>query len=305
MRKAVLVAVAAIVCGLAMGQTAPREPVIRPARGGGSPSPTPTPLPDPSGVYQGNAQFTLSGVSETFNETWRVDLQSRSCPECVPGQYFVYGTNFNATAFSNGAVERGGVHGSVSPNGQAFDLNLFGINCSFVNPSGQIGGAPYSGKMWGGSFGESVGVPLLIQNGSMSGRISGRDCLGQIVTANVSLSRQSTSVPASCNSIAGDYGFSSATTCGGGGSATVTIEQAGCYFSFLIPSVPIGIEGTITGPSSATIRINHAPCGAAIYTGTATISGNTITGTYSGVSNGAAGCCLAGPYSGSFSLTKN
>jgi hypothetical protein len=47
------------------------------------------------------------------------------------------------------------------------------------------------------------------------------------------------------------------------------------------------------------------PCGTAIDGGTATISGSTITGTYSGVSTGAFGCCPAGPVSGSFALTKN
>lgn len=308
--KAVKRLLLALVLGAAMvtaaslsrAQTVPRAPVVR-VRPTVAPAPTPTPLPDPTGVYTGNVSLNISGAG-TVTQTWRADLQARPCPECVPGQYYLDGTNFNATTFNNGAVERGGVHGSINSNGQAFDLRFLAINCPFVNPSGNIGSAPYSGDMWGGNFGESLGVPLLVQNGTITGRISGRDCFGRLLTADASLQRQSTSLPAGCGSIAGSYSATFANTCSGPRRGTITINQTGCYLSTSVEVFGAVIEGTMTSPTSATIRINDQ-CGTAIYGGTATINGGTITGTYSGFSTGGPGCCPAGPVSGSFALTKN
>jgi hypothetical protein len=299
-----LVCAVAIAARLVDAQTAPpRQPVVIVHPSGGAPAPTPTPLPDPTGAYVGNVVVGIFGLGSA-TQSWRIDLKSRSCPECVPGQYFISGTNFNGTAFNSGAVERGGVFGAINPNGQALDLYLFAINCPFVNPSGNIGSAPYSGYAWSGSFGgQPSGVPVTIQNGSMTGRFSGRDCFGRSLTADVSLQRQSTSVPAACNSIAGNYNGSFANSCGGNASGAVTIVQTGCDFSASLAAIGVGVEGTITGPTSAQIRINDV-CGTAIYGGSMTINGGTITGTYSGVSNGGFQCCPAGPVSGSFALTK-
>jgi len=287
---------AALVCGSALGQTAPREPLAPVVRGGGA-------LPDPSGVYTGSVMLSVNG-SPAVAQIWRIDLLAHSCPECLPGQYFLSGTNFSGSTFDGGLVERGGVYGSVNPNGEAFGLNFFAVNCPLINPSGDVGSAPYSGSTWGGSFGETVGVPLVIKNGSMTGRISGRDCFGRVLSADVSLQRQSASVPPACDSIAGTYSASFSNSCGARGGGTITIKQASHFFGAYLPGIGAALEGVVTGPTSASIRINDS-CGTAIYDGTLSINGNTITGTYSGVSTGAQGCCPAGPVNGTFTATRN
>ncbi len=300
---------ATAVARLLEAQTVPRQPVVK-ARPGVSatPSPTPTPLPDPTGVYQGQASVRLQGQVPTYTETWRIVVRAQPCQECEPGQYFVYGTNYDGSQYQSGATERGGVYGIINPNGSTVGLQLFAINCPFVNPSNYrpplTGADGYAGYEYGGSFGDVPGTPLTVRGGVLAGRLSGRDCFGQQITADVSLPRQSTSVPVSCASISGDYSGSFANSCGGSGSGSVTIQQTGCYFAGTVPQLGVGVEGTITGPLSASIRI-HDPCGTAIYSGVMTMSGRTISGTYSGVSNGAVGCCPAGPVSGSFSFTKN
>jgi hypothetical protein len=300
MRNLLLPAAAVLVCGIAAGQTDATEPRERPvpsSRGGSNPTPA-----DPSGVYTGVVQLTVSGYS-TVPQIWRIDLQSRACPECVPGQYFLSGTNFSGVDFGAGLVERGGVRGSVNPNGEAVDLSLLTVNCLFINPSGATGDAPYSGRTRGGSFGESADQPLRVENGSMSGRVSGRDCFGRAVTADVSLQRQSAPVPPACDSIAGSYSASYASSAGASGGGSVTILQTGCFFAAYLPGMGGQLEGMMTGPTSAAIHISD-PCAAPVHTGTMAINGTTINATYSGSATGGAGC-PAGPVSGSFVLTHN
>ena len=275
----------------------------------GSPTLSPTPvLPDPTGTYQGQASVRLQGQSPTFNETWRIGVKAQPCLECGTGEHFVYGTNYDGSQYASGTTERGGIYGFISPNGNGIGFELSAINCPFVNPTNYRPPLPgangYVGDEFGGSFGEVPGTAVTIKNGLLSGRFSGRDCFGQQITADVSLQRVSSALPPSCVSISGNYGGSFANSCGGNGSSTITVRQTGCYFSTLVASLGVGIEGAITSPTSATIRIND-PCGSAISSGTATISGSTITGTYSGSSTGAVGCCPAVPVSGSFSLTRN
>ncbi len=305
-----------LVCGTAAvarlleAQTVPRQPVVklRPVLSA-TPSPTPTPLPDPTGVYQGQASVRVQGQTPTYAQTWRIAVRAQPCQECEPGQYFVYGTNYDGSQYQSGATERGGVYGIINPNGSTVGLQLFAINCSFVNPSNYRPPLPGTsgdvGYEYGGSFGDVPGAPLTIRGGVLAGRFSGRDCFGQQITADVSLQRQSSVVPSSCGSIAGSYSATFANSCGGSRSGTITINQTGCYLSTSVEVFGAGIEGTMTSPTSATIRINDPLCGTAIYGGSATINGRTITGTYSGSSTGGSGCCPAGPFSGSFALTKN
>ncbi len=272
--------------------TVPRERPIPPST---------TPLADPSGVYIGSAMLTVAGFP-AVPQIWRIDLQTQPCPECGPGQYFFSGTNFSGADFGGGFVERGTVRGSVNPTGEAFDLTFLAINCPFLNPSGEVGTAPYSGTARGGSFGVSADERLLIRNESMMGRISGRDCYGRTMTAEVSLHRQSASVPPACDSIAGNYSASFSSSSGATGGGTVSIQQAGCFFAAFLPGMGGVLEGVVTGPTSATIHVNDM-CSTAIYAGTMTISGSAISGNYSGASTGAAGCCPAGPVSGTITLT--
>jgi hypothetical protein len=311
MRKVTIPAVLApvlLLTALAVAQTVPRAPVVR--IGKAQPTPTPTPLPDPTGVYAGQAAVQVEGQAGTFNERWQIAIKAQPCAECGPGQYYVYGTNYAGSQYTSGATERGGVYGFITPSGKSVGLELFAINCPFVNPSNYRPPVPgsngYVGNELGGSFGESPGTPVTIVNGVLAGRFSGRDCFGQLITADVTLQRQA-GLPVSlgCVSLAGNYTGTFANSCGGSGSGSITVNQTGCDFSALLGALKSGLEGTITSATTATISVND-PCATAIYGGSLNIvSSSTITGTYSGTSNGGFGCCPAGPFSGSFTATRS
>jgi hypothetical protein len=109
--------------------------------------------------------------------------------------------------------------------------------------------------------------------------------------------------PANCINLAGTYNGAFNNSCGG--SATnvpVVVAQQGCSFSATIPGIA-NVQGTING-STATFTETFLTCMGGTATGTATVSSSAINGTFSGTSNGGAGCCPAGPISGSFTLTR-
>ena len=258
--------------------------------------------PDPSGVYMGSAVLSIGGQPGVI-QIWRIDLQAEPCPECLPGQYFVSGTNFTSVDYGSGLTERGGVRGFINPTGDALDLNLLTVNCPFLNPSASVEGAPYAGRARGGSFGETHDQALRIQGGSMTGRISGRDCFGRTLTANVSLQRQTAPVPAACQSIAGSYAASFTTSTGGTGGGSVVILQDGCFFAAYLPGLGGQLEGVMTSPTTANIHVND-PCASAIHLGSLSVNGSAINGSYSGTATGASGC-PSGTVSGTFILTRN
>jgi len=289
--------------GLGMAQIVPRAPVVKIAAGT-----TPNILPDPTGVYAGAAIVMLQGQSGTFNQQWRIQIKAQSCAECAPGEYFIYGTNYDGCLYSSGVEERGGVYGFVSPTGNTVGLELFAINCPFVNPTNfranVSGSNSFAGDEFGGSFGQVPGTAVTIKNGVLAGRFSGRDCFGQQITADVNLQRQSGAVATGCTSLAGTYNGTFANSCGGNGSGTITISQSGCDFSAYLTLLNGGLEGTMTSSTTAMVSLND-PCSVGIPTGSLNVAPNgTITGTYSATSRGGSGCCPAGPISGSFAATR-
>jgi hypothetical protein len=289
-----LVAAALAACGRAGAQTegviARQSPVV-PTR---SASPS-----DPTGTYSGLVMLTIADQPPAL-QMWRIDIQSQPCPECLPGQHFLSGTNFSGINFVGGLVERGGVRGMVNPDGKTADLALTAANCLFISPSGSD--RNYGGRLWGGSFGETPGNPLVVANGSVTGRISGRDCFGRAVVADVSLQRQSTSVPAPCVSIQGLYAATYANTLGANGGGAVSIVQDGCFFAAELPGIGAQLEGVMTGPNSADIHVRDV-CAASVYEGTLSVAGNTVQGNYSGAAGTAVSACPAGTASGTFTLT--
>lgn len=294
--RLLLVAVALAACGRAAGQTdsppARQSPVV-PGRSATQ--------PDPTGVYSGIVSLTIEDFP-TVLQAWRIDIQSHPCPECVPGQYFLSGTNFSGINFVGGLVERGGVRGTLNPDGAAIDLSLTAVNCMFINPSGSD--RNYGGRTRGGSFGEAAGNPLVVENGAITGRISGRDCYGRVVTADVSLQRQSASVPTPCTSIQGIYTATYANSVGLNHGGVATVVQDGCFFTAELPGINAWLEGVMTGSNSAEVRVRDA-CATTVYDGTLTVTGNTLQGSYSGAAAGAAMACPSGTVSGTFTLTHS
>jgi hypothetical protein len=254
---------------------------------------------DPTGTYTGVAMLTIAGQAPAL-QVWRIDIQSQPCPECVPGQYFLSATNFSGINFVGDLVERGGVRGTLDPTGKTIDLTLTACNCLFVSPSGSD--RNYGGRLSGGSFGETPGNPLVVANGTITGRMSGRDCFGRSVVADVSLQRQSTSVPAPCSSIRGLYAATYNNPQGVNGGGAVSIVQDGCFFSAQLPGIGAQLEGVMNGPNSADIHVRDA-CAATLYEGTLSVAGNTVQASYTGATVAAASTCPAGTASGTFTLT--
>ncbi len=116
------------------------------------------------------------------------------------------------------------------------------------------------------------------------------------------IGRRSPSEPYfNCDDIAGTYDGTFSNSCGGSGSGPVIVAQVGCTFSALIPGFGGGtVAGEIRGKSATFTLFFAAPCSGSA-TGTATVSRNAISGTFTGGATGF-GCC--NPVSGSFVLSR-
>jgi hypothetical protein len=110
-----------------------------------------------------------------------------------------------------------------------------------------------------------------------------------------------TSAGPSCASIAGTWSASFANSCGGQGSGTVTIAQSACSVSATFPGQAV-LQGTVSGNQIDFSLQFVSPCGGG-GSGTAQVSGNSITGNYSGNATGGAPLCC-GQVSGTFSLQR-
>jgi hypothetical protein len=105
----------------------------------------------------------------------------------------------------------------------------------------------------------------------------------------------------SCRQLSGTYDGSFVNSCGGSGSGVVVVAQVGCNFEGLIPGLGGGnIAGQVSGESATFTLYFQYPCSGSA-TGTATITGTSLHGTYSGGATGF-GCC--NPVTGSFTLTR-
>lgn len=298
MRRRLLIAIAlgCSVPHLLGAQGVPRQPV-NPVRRGSNPTPTPPPSsPDPSGVYSGAVTFTL-GTQGTFTHTWRISLKAQPCPECPAGQYVVRDTDYELVNYIFG-TERGSVWGVIDPGGDGF-IELKGVNCNFLSLG--LGGASF---FYSGGLGPSAGNRLHVANGVISGRISGYDCFGQLVFGDVHLTKES-GAARTCTFYGGDWSGSYVNSCGGSAQGYTNLQQAGCVISGYSAAAKCAIDATITGPSTATVRINFTDGCKGSATGSAEITNGVISGNYSGtIDNDSFGCCLPGPISGSFTLSR-
>ncbi|HEY6948232.1 MAG TPA: hypothetical protein VI297_05380 [Gemmatimonadales bacterium] len=105
----------------------------------------------------------------------------------------------------------------------------------------------------------------------------------------------------SCMNVSGTYDGSFVNSCGGSGSGPVVVAQVGCNFEALIPGFGGGnVAGQIMGDHANFTLYFSYPCSGSA-TGSASITGRSIHGTFSGGATGF-GCC--NPVTGSFTLTR-
>lgn len=137
-------------------------------------------------------------------------------------------------------------------------------------------------------------LPVALQVAALAGAF--------VTLTSCGAGRHSPSEPAfSCDDISGSYDATFSNSCGGSGTGVVIVAQVGCSFSGLIPGFGGGtIAGQINGTSATFSLFFSAPCSGSA-TGTATVSRNSISGTYTGGATGF-GCC--NPVTGSFVLTR-
>lgn len=105
-----------------------------------------------------------------------------------------------------------------------------------------------------------------------------------------------------CQNLAGSYNATVTNSCGGIAQGTVVVAQNGCSFTAAIPGTST-VTGTINGNSFTFTGSTAAPCAAPI-SGSGMISTSAVNGTFQGTSAGGFGCCPAGQFSGSFTLTR-
>jgi hypothetical protein len=274
-----------------LAQFSVRGPVILSQRGG---EPDPPAGPDPSGFYQGSVTFTYG--NDSFTQDWGIVVQSKPCPTCETGQYVLSGGDYDLLGYQNDGVDLGSVSGVVNRDGSGF-LELHGTNCAFVTEG--LGGSSYYVT---GRLGPSPGSDLLLSGGNLTGRISGHDCWGVQVSAQLNLRKDSSFQPQTCTYRAGYYFGQYANSCGGSQAGDVVLTQAGCAITGFSAGAQTVIQGFITSPTTAAFDwISTNGCGGG--SGTATIQNGIIRGTYTGTSPGGAGCCSPGPFTGSFTLT--
>jgi hypothetical protein len=297
MKRLRLLVLVAVFCGelgigksQVFGQATPRAPLIPVSRGSSA-------APDPSGIYEGPVTLTLGG--QTSSQTWRAEVQAQPCPDCDSGLYYLDATTFTAIEQSNGNSEKGGIRGFFAPSGTLEGLTFSVANCPFIEANGKNNIAVY----YGGNFGVP-GTKLTIEDGVLSGSVSGSDCFGKSFTATVSLSKVSSGPILSCVRGAETIAYSGtfANSCGGRGSGSLQLVRSGCIIGAVIPGVA-AIEATMTGPTTFDAVVKPLGC-AVTATGSGTIHPDgSIVGNYSGQSAGGLGCCPAGPFTGTFTLT--
>jgi hypothetical protein len=79
------------------------------------------------------------------------------------------------------------------------------------------------------------------------------------------------------------------------------VSQSECSFSADLGIA--SVQGTVNGTSFTFTGTTSAPCSIPV-SGSGSLSGPAVNGTYNGTSPGAAGCCPAGTFTGSFSLIR-
>ncbi len=279
----------ALLASAVFAQTSPRGPVI-PSSGRGGDG---IPGPDPTGVYSGTVTFTLEG--EALTQTWRIALKTHTCPTCPAGQYVLTETNYSLVRFPTG-IERGSVWGILDRDG-TLSLELRGINCSYLS-LGLGGGSLYQG----GALGPVPGPALRLIDGTISGRVSGYDCFGRKIFADVVLRKEGNEDPASCLYYGGVYDGEFETDCGAVVHAEAIVSQSGCVITVYSPAARAAFSVDLATRGEGTVAVNFTDGCSGSGRGDVTITGGVLSGIYDGTSNGGAGCCAPGPVAGTFSL---
>jgi len=288
------IACSSLLAGIATftaGQGVPRMPVVPASQSGTSQQ-----LPDPTGIYSGSVTFSL-GTQGTFTQTWRIPIKAQRCSDCGAGQYAVGGTDYQLLVYDGGATERGSVSGIVNADGTAF-LELRAANCTFLSVG--LGGVS---AYQSGHLGPAPGTKVKFSGGVLSGRLSGYDCFGQLLTADISLHKQAGPV-SQCPYRGGYYSGTFSNSLGESFSGAVLLEQAGCAFSGFSPEGHATVDGIQTGSSTASFDVFFTPPCTGSASGTAQIFSN---GVITGVSSGTIGGCYPTTRSitSSFTLTPN
>lgn len=105
----------------------------------------------------------------------------------------------------------------------------------------------------------------------------------------------------SCSSLAGAWAEIATDSCGTRIERTASISQSACTFSADFGSA--AVQGSINGDSFTFTGTTSGPCGIAI-SGSGSLAGAGASATYNGTSPGGAGCCPAGPVTGSVTLVR-
>ena len=101
-----------------------------------------------------------------------------------------------------------------------------------------------------------------------------------------------------CANVAGTRNMFWSDSCGRSGNGMIVLAQSGCSVTGAIASLGT-FAGTVSGSTFSFTLTFTDPCGGSA-TGTASINGSAVTGSYSGTQTGAAPCCTA--VSGTFSF---
>jgi hypothetical protein len=203
-------------------------------------------------------------------------------------------TDYELANYTYG-TERGSVSGVVNPDGTAL-LELRAQNCTFLT-LGDGGGSAYQG----GGLGPAPGQALVVTGGVLSGRISGHDCFGQLIVADVVLVKQPGVQAEQCPYRGGSYYGTFSNSLGQSNAGNVILQQAGCSFSGYSAGAGAAVDARQTGPSAATFDVNFTPPCSGTASGTAQLQSNgVIAGSYSGTLGG---CVSTQNLTGSFTLT--
>ena len=172
----------------------------------GRPIPAFPPTIDPAGTFADEVDGLVTGFDGTNRYLlglWNFTVRARPCPDCDRGQY-VLSLDYRGMTYQNpdGTLiqERGFGGGVLNPSANVIDFNLFASNCREINPGNQTAPLPpgfgfvFKGSYDAGGLGPAPGTALTIKGNAsasaISGRISGFDCYGQVVNADVFLRKR-------------------------------------------------------------------------------------------------------------------
>jgi len=105
----------------------------------------------------------------------------------------------------------------------------------------------------------------------------------------------------SCSNLAGAWAETATDSCGTRIERTASISQSACTFSADFGTA--SVQGSINGDSFTFTGTTSGACGIAI-SGSGSLAGPGASATYNGTSPGGAGCCPAGPVTGSVTLVR-